>query len=115
MGRPDHAQAAEMPLTRGHAGRQRPYLHEELGPGGGVLHHSVHHTDESLTLTHLQQRREWMIRTQSHIRVSPPHPPMLVCRKQGKAVALGASRTLYLTSPSLALVNSVSGPALTLP
>lgn len=35
-----------------------PYLHVELGPRGGVLHHSVHHTDQSLALTHLQQTRK---------------------------------------------------------
>lgn len=33
-------------------------MHEELGAGGGALHHAVHHTDQSLALTHLRQREE---------------------------------------------------------
>lgn len=34
------------------------YLHVQLGPRGGVLHHSVHHTDQSFALTHLRQTRK---------------------------------------------------------
>lgn len=31
-----------------------PYLHVELGPRGGGLHHPVHHSDEGLALAHLR-------------------------------------------------------------
>lgn len=31
-----------------------PYLHVELGPRGGALHHPVHHSDEGLALAHLR-------------------------------------------------------------
>lgn len=60
-----------------HAGSgQRPYLHEELGPGGRAPHHTVHHADESLALTHLQQRKEWTTDGSlgpGDARISPPH------------------------------------------
>lgn len=59
---------------RGAGGRRRPrgpYLHEEVGPGGGAPHHAVHHTDESLALTHLQRREERRVRTQAPARHRP--------------------------------------------
>ena len=34
------------------------YLHVQLSPRGGALHHSVHHTDQSLALAHLWQTRK---------------------------------------------------------
>lgn len=37
------------------------YLQVQLSPRRGALHHSVHHTDQSLALAHL-----WQIRKNSH-------------------------------------------------
>lgn len=38
--------------------RPGPYLHVELSPGGGGLHHPVHHTDQGFALAHLRQTGE---------------------------------------------------------
>lgn len=67
-----------------------PYLHEEVGPGGGALHHSVHHADESLALAHLQRRKERTIHSALATAVSP-HPPVALCRKQGRGSCLGGA------------------------
>lgn len=103
-------------VDRDHAARQRSYLHEELGPGGGALHHAIHHTDESLTLTHLQQRKERMIQTQTHIEISPPHPPGLAFQETGEGGSpWGFQHSLSGLTHCSPLVNSISGPALKLP
>lgn len=101
-------------IDRDHAARRRSYLHEELGPGGGVLHHAVHHTDESLALTHLQQRKERTDCSHSDPLRKLPASPCACSRKQGRAAALGLQH-LCLASPPLAPVNSVSEPAPMLP
>lgn len=44
-----HARAA------GPARRPEAYLHVELSPRGGGLHHPVHHTDQGFALAHLRQ------------------------------------------------------------
>lgn len=38
------------------------YLHVQLSSRGRALHHSVHHTDQSLTLAHLWQTRKEKIK-----------------------------------------------------
>lgn len=95
----DHARAAEMEAGGGHAARQRSYLHEDLGPGGGVLHHAIHHTDESLALTHLQRRKEWTIQTRTPAELSPHLLPGLTSPEQERAARPGVSGSLCLTLP----------------
>jgi len=38
-----------------HGPRPEAYLHVELSPRGGGLHHPVHHTDQGFALAHLRQ------------------------------------------------------------
>lgn len=89
-------------------------MHEELGPGGRVSHHAVHHTDESLTLTHLQQRKEQTTPTQSRTETSPLHPADICLCSLSRGQQRASSTLLGLTYCTL-LVNSLSGPALKLP
>ena len=99
MGGPTMHKQLKNGVDGDHAARQRSYLHEELGPGGGVLHHAVHHTDESLTLTHLQQRKEQTIQTQTHRETSPHARLCLLSRKQERTAPSEASSILCLALP----------------
>lgn len=92
-----------------HAARQRSYLHEELGPGGGVLHHAVHHGDESFALTHLQQRKEWT--DGSH---SDPCTGKLSQPSCADFPEAGTGSSPWGQPPALP-ADTTSGPALTMP
>lgn len=107
-----HAQPAGTAL-KAHAVRLRSYLHEELGPGGGVLHHVVHHSDECLALTHLQQRKERMI----HSHTWATRSPQAACLRYFPGTVKSSNswdlQILRLVSPALShhFVNPVPGTA----
>ena len=74
-------------------------MHEELGAGGGALHHAVHHTDQSLALTHLWQREERAAQMQS-TRGSSPCLPGLQETAEGGSSSWGLQHPLC-SRPSL--------------
>lgn len=49
-------------------GISKAYLHVELSPRGGALHHPVHHTDQGFALAHLRQTGKEMSEVSGEVR-----------------------------------------------
>lgn len=73
-------------------GISKAYLHVELSPRGGALHHPVHHTDQGFALAHLRQTGKEMSEVSGEVRgYSAGQEPSGHCAATSKRCPKGSS------------------------